>query len=90
MTGFIGYSPEQSERDAARIDGIMNKMEKHMEVFDRPKTTPEDYKKAEGYKNGAGVIVRAVNCKRDCLVAGGRTAALRKLHETKRRRHTTA
>jgi hypothetical protein len=76
MTKMFGYRPEESERDAARLDSVMDKMIEYLKVFDQKKVSPEDYKKVESYKNGAGVIVRGVNARRDCLVAGGKTAAI--------------
>jgi hypothetical protein len=63
----------------------MDKMMEHLKVFDQKKISPEDYKNAEGYKNGAGVIVRGVNAKRDCLVASGKTAAQRQASESGRK-----
>jgi hypothetical protein len=76
MAKMIGYRPEDSERDAARLDGVMDKMIEYLKVFDQKKVSPEDYKKVESYKNGAGVISRGVNARRDCLVAGGKAAAI--------------
>jgi hypothetical protein len=75
VTKVNGYGPEQAERDVERLDSVIDKMIEHLKVFDQRKVSSEDVKKVEGYKNGAGVVVRGINVKKDCLVASGRFAA---------------
>ena len=77
-TNLAGYGPEQAQRDAARLDSIIDRMMEHLKVFDQKKVSPEDYKKVESYKNGAGVIVRGVNARRESLMAGVKFEAQKK------------
>ncbi|MDR3174680.1 MAG: hypothetical protein LBU19_10550 [Treponema sp.] len=83
MKKVYGYGPEVSEQDAIRLDGVIDKMIEHLKIFDQKKVSSEDVKKVEGFKNGAGVVVRGISVKRDCLVAAGKMAAAQEALEYK-------
>ena len=80
-----GYGPEESDRDATRLDRMMDQLEASLKVFDQAKVSPEDIQKVEAFKNSTGVIARSINVKRECKVAGGKTAAQRLSLESAKR-----
>jgi hypothetical protein len=59
------------------LDGVINKMIEYLKVYEQEKVTSEDSKKVEGFKNGAIMVVRGINERRECIVAAGRMAAKR-------------
>jgi len=79
--GLVGYGPEHSDRDVARLDGVIDKLLDHMKVFDNKKVSAEDIKEVEVYKNCSCAVAREISVKMECLVASGRTAAQRRAIE---------
>jgi polyphosphate kinase len=80
-TNLLGYGPEHGTKDAARLDGVIDKLLEHMKIFEQRKVSAEEIKTVETYKNSACAVARSIAVKVECLAASGRTAAQRKAME---------